>query len=65
MRKVNIVIQRDGVSVIKTVKTFRSNIGILRKLQKQTEPTARIMQINGVHTLVCHKPESMTLITVA
>lgn len=63
MREVVIKIEKNGAIATKTMKTLRSNEGLLKKLKKQAEPTSRIMTLNGVLTLVCHSP--LALITVA
>lgn len=48
----------NGLVTKKTIKTFRSDIGLLKLFKKQAEPNARIMDIKGVLTLVCHNPLS-------
>lgn len=63
MREVTVKIEKNGAIATRTMRTFRSNVGLLKSLQKQAEPTSRIMTLNGVMTLVCHSP--LAMITVA
>jgi len=58
-RLVNVRIEKDGAVVTKTMQTRRSNESLLKKLKRDSEPTARIMTLNGIMTLVTHFPFAM------
>ena len=65
-RKMIISLERDGIVSSKEIRTYRSCIGMLKHLKKQTQQTdkwARIMEFH-VPTLVCHRKGSPNKITV-
>ena len=63
-----ISLERDGiVSSSKEIRSFRSCSNMLKHLKKQaqqTDPWARIMELDDVPTLVCHRKGSPNKITV-
>ena len=67
-RKMIISLERDGiVSSSKEIQSFRSCSSMLKHLKKQaqqTDPWARIMELDDVPTLVCHRKGSPNKITV-
>jgi hypothetical protein len=65
--KMIISLERDGIVSSKEVRTFLSCSGMLkhlRKQAKQTDPWAKIMELDDVPTLVCHRKGSPNKITV-
>jgi hypothetical protein len=67
-RKMIISLERDGiVSSSKEIRSFRSCSNMLKHLKKQaqqTDPWARIMDLDGVPTLVHHRIGTPDKITV-
>jgi len=68
-RKMTMIIRNeyDGFMRRKEIRTYRSCLGMLKHLRKQvlkTDPWARIMQLDGVPTLVIHQTEAPGVVTV-
>lgn len=66
-RKMIISLERDGIVSSKEIQTFRSCAGMLKHLRiqaQQTDPGARIMELDDVPTLVCHRKGTPDKITV-
>lgn len=66
-RKMIISLKRDEIVSSKAIRTFRSCSSMLKHLWKhaqQTDPGARIMVLNDVPTLVCHRKGTPDKITV-
>ncbi|MFV0361472.1 MAG: hypothetical protein ACK5LL_00060 [Suipraeoptans sp.] len=65
--KMIISLERDGIKSNKEVNSFLSCSSMLKHLRKQakkTDPWARIMELDEVPTLVCHRNGSPNKITV-
>ncbi len=65
--KMIISLERDGIKSSKEVNSFLSCSSMLKHLRKQaqkTDPWARIMELDDVPTLVCHRNGSPNKITV-
>ncbi len=65
--KMIIQIERSGHESSREVRSFRSCLGMLKKLKRQakrTDPLARIMVLNGVPTLVVHREGPPSMFTV-